>query len=113
MAPVAGSDRCFTHAPERAQERAKARKRGGQARKTPRLFPLPAKPAKLRDVLSIQAALEQVVHETLAQRNGHERSRALGSLLMIALKALETGELEMRLAALEERLATTQPRRIA
>jgi hypothetical protein len=113
MAPVSGSDQCFTHAPERAQERAKARKRGGQARETPHLYPLPKTPGTLRDVESIQTALEQVVHETLAQRNGHERSRAIGSLLMIALKALETGEMESRLRALEERLATMQPRRTA
>jgi hypothetical protein len=32
---------------------------------------------------------------------------------MIALKALETGELEARLAALEEQIASKQPRRIA
>jgi uncharacterized small protein (DUF1192 family) len=65
----------------------------------------------LRDVASIQEILERVTHETLAQANGHERSRAVGSLLMIALKALEVGELEARLAALEEQI--TRPRRMA
>ncbi|MBA3497174.1 MAG: hypothetical protein H0T86_08720, partial [Gemmatimonadales bacterium] len=53
-------------------------------------------PDALRDVGSIQTVLERTVHETLAQPNGHERSRAVGSLLMIALRALEVGELEAR-----------------
>jgi hypothetical protein len=113
MAPVAGSDRCFTHAPERAPDRAKARKRGGQARRTPHLYTLGASPDALRNVESIQVVLERVTHETLAQPNGHERSRAVGSLLMIALKALETGEIEQRLAALEQQLAAHGLRRTA
>jgi hypothetical protein len=113
MAPVAGSDRCFTHAPEKAPDRAKARRRGGEATRTPHLFKLSAEPATLRDVESVQIVLERTVHETLAQQNGHERSRAIGALLMIALKALEVGELEGRLAALEEQLAARGPRRTA
>jgi hypothetical protein len=68
---------------------------------------------RLRDVAAIQDVLEKVTHETLAQANGHERSRALGSLLMIALKALEVGELEARLVALEEQLTARGPRRTA
>ena len=35
----------------------------------------------------------------------HPRSRALGYLLGIALKAMEVGEIEQRLGTLEERLA--------
>ncbi|MBA3498508.1 MAG: hypothetical protein H0T86_15530 [Gemmatimonadales bacterium] len=53
------------------------------------------------------------MHETLAQPNGHERSRAVGSLLMIALRALEVGELEARLAALEEQITRHGSRRMA
>ncbi len=109
MAPVIGSDHCFTHAPEKARDLAEARKRGGQARQTPRLFELPATPVALRDVVSVQGLLERVVHETLAQSNGHDRSRALGSLLMIALRTLEAGDLEARIVALETRLAMSSP----
>lgn len=39
------------------------------------------------------------------------RSRALGSLLLIALRALEIGSLEERVAALEAQLATRHLRR--
>ncbi len=113
MAPVVGSDLCFTHAPERAPDRAVARRRGGEARRTPHLFAIGEMPDALRDVGSIQTVLERTVHETLAQPNGHERSRAVGSLLMIALRALEVGELEARLAALEEQITRHGPRRKA
>src|SRR5687768_13400119 len=75
MAPLADSDRCFNHAPEAAPKRAKARKRGGQRTAAPILFPLPKAAVQLRDVASIQAVLEQVVHETRAQRNCSHRSR--------------------------------------
>jgi hypothetical protein len=115
MAPVAGSDppRCFNHAPERARDRAEARKRGGEARRTPWLFAIGETPAELRDVASVQRVLEATVLETQALPPGHERSRAIGSLLMIALRALEVGELEARLAALEQQIANPTLRRMA
>jgi hypothetical protein len=112
MPPVAGSNRCFAHSPERAAERAKARRRGGRRTVVRNLFALSKDPLPLRDVPAIQALLEKTVHETRAQRNSSHRSRAIGALLMIALKALETGSLEDRIAALEERL-TQRPLRSA
>jgi hypothetical protein len=111
MAPLEGSDRCFCHAPDQAPARARARKRGGQATRTPLLFPLPPEPSPLRDVASVQTLLEEVVHETRVQPNSAQRSRTIAVLLGVALRTLEIGELEARLAALEEQIAS--PRRIA
>ena len=59
---------------------------------------------RLRDVASVQEVIEEAVRDTLAQPNSAQRSRALGYLAGIALKALEVGELEARLAALEGQL---------
>lgn len=111
MAPLEGSTRCFIHSPEQAARRAKARKRGGQRRRVRNLFPLPETPTSLRDVPAIQDLLERTVHETRAQRNTAQRSRALGSLLLLAMRAMETGELEARIAALEQRLLERPLRR--
>jgi uncharacterized small protein (DUF1192 family) len=62
----------------------------------------------------VQALLEETVSTTLAQENTGQRSRTLGYLLGLALKALEVGELEERIAALEERLpAAKAPRALA
>ena len=112
MAPLEGQHYCFAHAPERAMERAKARKRGGKASATARLFRLPAAPEALRDVRAIQTVLERTVAETLVQRNSAMRSRAIGSLLLIALRGLEVGELAQRLEALEQ-VISRGPRRTA
>ena len=111
MAPLADSDRCFNHAPEAAPERAKARKRGGRRTAAPILFPLPEAAVQLRDVASIQTVLEEVMHETRAQRNSSHRTRAIGSLLLIALKAIETGGIDERLTALEQQILQRNLRR--
>jgi hypothetical protein len=99
MAPLTDSDFCFAHDPRRGRERAKARKLGGQNRRTPTTGPLPV--VKLRDVGSIQERLETTVAETIGQENSAQRSRTLGYLLGFALRALEVGEFEQRLARLE------------
>ena len=119
MPPVAGSRRCFAHDPARGRDRAAARKRGGRNRRAPapsadgRSGGADRGPVALRDVASVQALLEATVTDTIAQENSAQRSRTLGYLLGIALKALEVGELEERLAALEAHLSPAGPRRLA
>ena len=70
-------------------------------------------PPQLRNVGSVQALIERAVGDTLVQENSAQRSRTLGYLAGMALRALEVGELEERLTALEARLGTQTPRRIA
>ena len=113
MAPIAGSPYCFAHSPDRARERAEARKLGGRNRQTTGATGSPSEPVRLRDVRSVQALIESAVSDTLVQENSAQRSRTLGYLAGIALRALEVGELEDRLAALEARLGTHTPRRMA
>jgi hypothetical protein len=111
MAPLAGEGFCWNHSPAVARERAGARRRGGSATKTPRLFPLPTGPTPLKDHAAVLAELERVVSETKLLPNSAQRSRAIGYLLFMGFKALEVGELEERIAAIEERLAARQLRR--
>lgn len=111
MPRVTDSLYCFAHAPERAQDRAKARKQGGNNRQTPHAPTGARESVSLRDVPSIQLLLERVTADTLVQENSERRSRAMGSLLAIALRVLEVGGIEERLAALEERFS--KPRRLA
>jgi hypothetical protein len=75
------------------------------------LFPVPTAPEPLRTVPAVQAVLERTVTETLVQKNTAMRSRAIGTLLSIALRALEVGELEDRIAALEEQMSNRKLRR--
>ena len=116
MAPLEGSDRCFSHDPANARRRAEARRQGGKHRRKPRSGDAASVPAiRLRDVGSIQELLEEAVRDTVLQENSAQRSRTLGYLAGLALKTLEIGQLEERVAALEASLhsGNPQPRRVA
>lgn len=58
----------------------------------------------LRSVGDVQAQLETVLADTLAQENSAARTQAIVRLLQTALKALEVGDLENRIAILEAQL---------
>jgi hypothetical protein len=102
MAPLKGSDWCFQHSPEHAAERAEARKRGGQRGSRSKAGPV-GEPVPLRTVGQILAVLEQAAGDVMQLDNSAERARVLTSLAGQALKALEVGEFEARLEALEQR----------
>ena len=91
---------CFAHDPAKGRERAKARKKGGRNRQTPKAGS-DAQNVQLRSVGAVQALIEGAVADTLLQENSAQRSRTIGYLAGLALKALEIGEMEERLAALE------------
>jgi hypothetical protein len=121
MPPVGDTDHCFAHDPARAADRARARKQGGHQRHagTARTegrgrAAAPREVVTLGSVADVRTLLERTVGDTLALDNSPQRSRTIGGLLGVALKALEVGELEARVAALEERLNSHPgPRRIA
>ena len=58
--------------------------------------------AGLERVEEIRRLLEVAVVDTLGLDNSPARSRALAHLASLSLKALEVGETEQRLSALEE-----------
>ncbi len=49
-------------------------------------------------------ALEDALNDACGLENSHARARSIGYLCQISLRALEVGELERRLEALEERV---------
>lgn len=100
---LAGGTCCLMHSPERAAEVAAIRRAGGLNRRTKRAAGT-AYPATLRSVGDVQALLEETLRDTVQQENSGARTGALARLASTALKALEVGELEERLAALEARL---------
>ena len=58
----------------------------------------------LASVEDVRQALAALVGETLALSNSVKRNRAAGYLLGLLLRALEVGDLEERVAALEARM---------
>ncbi len=108
MTPLTGAGLCFAHDPARGRERAEARLKGGRNRRVA-LSP-PTEAPSLRDVGAIQAQLERALGDTLRLENSNGRSRTLGYLCGYALRALEVGEIEARLEALEA-MVSRGPRR--
>ena len=99
MAPLRESDYCFNHDPAVGRQRATARKKGGRNRRTKKAARI-CKP--LRSVGAVMEVLEGAVADTVVQENSAQRSHTLGYLAGVLLKALEIGELEDRVCALEK-----------
>ena len=99
MPPLTGSAFCFAHDPTAAAARAAARRRGGAAHAAATATgELP----RLKSVPDVQRHLEQLLGDTLLQSNSARRTAAIVSILSLALKAIEVGSFEERLANLEK-----------
>ena len=103
-APMTDSDYCFMHDPTMAKERAGARRLGGLRRRREKATSEIYDWTGLKDVPEVRRLLEVAVMDTLGLDNSPARSRTLGYLASLSLRAMEIGELEERVAALEELL---------
>ena len=108
MAPtITGSKYCYWHDPKVAAKRVQARRQGGLNRQ--RSLNRPVKkvsrgtPYSLEGVESITDILQDALNDAAGLENSHSRARTMGYLCQIALKALEVGNLEERVDALEKR----------
>lgn len=92
---------CFHHDPERATERAAARRRGGLA-----VHGLAggdvSQVVRLRSADDVLSLLERAAGDLLARKPSVSRARALAYVGTAALRAIEVGSIEDRLGALEQ-----------
>ena len=100
--PMREEEFCFWHSPDHADEAAEARRLGGLRRRRERVTQGAYDFASLENVADIRRLLEIAVVDTLGLESSIARSRALAYLAQMALRALEVGELEERLEALEQ-----------
>lgn len=100
-APMKDEDFCFWHSPAHADEADDARRLGGLRRRKERAVAGAYEFGGLATVSDIRRLLEVATIDTLALENSVARSRTLAYLAQSALKCLEVGELEDRLALLE------------
>ena len=100
-APLTDQEFCYMHSPEHADELADARRLGGLRRRREVTVAGAYGFDGLEAVADIRRILMIVAVDTLSLDNSVPRSRTLISLVAVAAKLLETGELEQRLAALE------------
>lgn len=103
-APAGKSGYCSFHDPALAAKRTAGRKLGGHQRVAPKVADPTSVPSQIRDVAGVMALLDAACKDTLAQENTSKRTRGLVQIAMTYLKALEVGELETRLEAIEEAL---------
>jgi len=89
------------HDPSVAQERAEARRLGGLRRRREKATSQIYDWAGVDKVREVQRLLQLAVTDTLRLDNSPARSRVLGYLASLSLKALEVGELEERVTSLE------------
>lgn len=99
--PLKEGDCCLMHSPEHAQEVAESRRLGGLRRRREVTVSGAYDFGGLDSVTNIRRLIEIAVLDTLGLENSVARSRTLAYLAQVALKSLETGELESRINMLE------------
>ena len=95
---VAGSEHCFAHDVASAGKRESARRRGGQAG---RGATLPDSNLTVRSLGDVVALVELTINDCRAGRLDVRVANAIGVLANTAIRAIERGDLEARLEALE------------
>ena len=100
-APLREGEFCLMHSPEHAEDMAEARRLGGLRRRREVAISGAYDFVSLQSVADIRRLLEVAVLDTLGLDNSISRARTLAYLAMAAIKLLDVGELEQRIAALE------------
>ena len=95
------SNFCLMHSPEHAQEATEARRLGGLRRRREVALSGAYDFEGLQSVSAIRRLLEVAALDTLGLESSIARSRTLAHIAQVALRALETGELESRITTLE------------
>ncbi len=107
--PLREGDRCFWHAPEKAEEVADAQRAGGQRRKRERTLAVAFAVDGIRDADQAFRVLEIALMDTLALDNGVPRNRTLVAIAQTALRAHEVSDLEDRMQGLEQAVKHREP----
>lgn len=100
-APDMGDGWCFSHKPGLARERKAARRKGGLSVQYGSASGVDRPEVRIREVKDVLHLLETAAEDLLSRKPSMSRARALVYLCSAALKAVEVGELEERIEALE------------
>src|SRR2546430_171680 len=100
--PMAEGAYCFWHDPEHAEAAAQARRLGGVRRRREGTVAGTFGIEGLETVADLRRLLHIVVTDTLALENGVQRARTLIAAIQVGAKLLEVGEIEDRVASLED-----------
>jgi hypothetical protein len=103
-APLKGSNFCFMHDPDHAEDAKRARELGGVRRRREGTVAAAYEFDGLETIPQVRRLVEVAVIDTLGLENSISRNRTLAYLAQVAVNLLEKGEQEHRLAAIEAAL---------
>ena len=108
---ITGSQYCFFHDPKKAKQRTAARKAGGHKSKAAVLSP-ETPDHQLGTLTDVVSLLGETINQVRRGEIDPRVSNAVGYLTNVLIKALEQGNLEERLNALEDTV-NNQPKHTA
>ena len=108
-APLRDAAYCFLHAPDRAEDAAKAQHAGGIRRRREGTLGVVYDLQGLETVAGIRRVLEIALGDALSFDPGVERSRILVAVANSAMKLLDPTDVAARLEALEGMVRLLQP----
>lgn len=97
-------DYCFCHSPKKAKERAKARRKGGKKALAEKKRLLEKSDIQIKNTSDVVSLLNETINQVRTGEIEVKIANAVGYLSGICLKALEQGDMEKRLEALEEKV---------
>ncbi len=100
--PLHDGEFCLMHSPEHAQEVQEARRLGGLRRRREATVSGAYDFEGLETVAGIRRLIHVAVIDTLGMENSISRNRTLAYLAQVALRTLEVGDIEDRIAVLEQ-----------
>lgn len=104
QAPAGPGGFCAFHSPEHAAARAAGRRRGGERSHVPHVADTAMLPTDPRTIDDARKILSYALQETVALENSVQRGRLLCQIAAGLVQAVQAGELEQRLAAIEAAL---------
>lgn len=107
-AVASGSDYCFFHDPDRAEERREAQALGG-SRNRMKTLATDAPDVTVGTCEDVVRLLAKTINQVRRGEIDPRVANAVGYLANVLIRALEQGEIEARLAALEAALAAPRP----
>jgi hypothetical protein len=101
---LTGDEFCFFHSPKKAKERAKAQRKGGKKALTDKKRVLGESNIEIKKTSDVVSLLNETINQVRTGEIEVKIANAVGYLSGICLKALEQGDIEKRLEALEQKV---------
>lgn len=105
---LTGDDYCFFHSPNKAKERAEAQRKGGRKALLEKRRVLQESNIEIENTADVVRLLNETINQVRRGEIEVKIANAVGYLSGICLKALERGDIEKRLEALEEKVFKEQ-----